>query len=100
MHFGGFEAVEQVIEVRRIAQEAQRRVRAVLRDCRGPGLGTELVGTQGTLSAAGLHCEVRGQADGLDGGVRSALGWVVREAMTSTSSGARSPRRSPWRTTW
>ncbi len=74
------EDVEQMIEVRRIAQESQREVRAVVRGYREADLGTELAGAQGTLSATGIRCEVRGQAGGLDGEVQSALGWVVRKA--------------------
>jgi two-component system sensor histidine kinase DesK len=77
------EAVEQMIEVQRIAQESQREVRAVVRGYREADLTAELAGAQGVLSAAGIHCEVRGQAGGLDGEVQSALGWVVREATTN-----------------
>ncbi|WP_316739515.1 histidine kinase [Streptomyces sp. MK7] len=77
------EAVDQMIEVQRIAQESQREVRAVVRGYREADLGAELTGAQGVLDAAGIRCEVRGQAGGLDGEVQSALGWVVREATTN-----------------
>ncbi|MEU2285388.1 histidine kinase [Streptomyces sp. NPDC013178] len=77
------EAVEQMIEVQRIAQESQREVRDVVRGYREADLGVELAGAQGVLTAAGIECQVRGEADGLPAEVQSALGWVVREATTN-----------------
>ncbi|MEU3612477.1 histidine kinase [Streptomyces sp. NPDC006872] len=77
------EAVEQMIEVQRIAQESQREVRAVVRGYREADLGVELAGAQGVLTAAGIACEVRGETDGLPAEVQSALGWVVRETTTN-----------------
>ncbi|WP_225826786.1 sensor histidine kinase [Streptomyces naphthomycinicus] len=77
------EAVEQMIEVQRIAQESQREVRAVVRGYREADLGAELAGAQGVLAAAGIACEVRAEAAGLPAEVQSALGWVVREAATN-----------------
>ncbi|WP_330282787.1 sensor histidine kinase [Streptomyces sp. NBC_00588] len=77
------EAVDQMIEVQRIAQESQREVRAVVRGYREIDLGVELTGAQGVLSAAGIECAVRGESDGLGTEVQSALGWVVREATTN-----------------
>ncbi|MEU6509243.1 histidine kinase [Streptomyces sp. NPDC046942] len=77
------EAVEQMIEVQRIAQESQREVRAVVRGYREADLGVELAGAQGVLAAAGIDCEVRAETAGLPTEVQSALGWVVREATTN-----------------
>ncbi|MGW1783819.1 histidine kinase [Streptomyces sp. NPDC002143] len=77
------EAVEQMIEVQRIAQESQREVRAVVRGYREADLGVELAGAQGVLTAAGISCEVRGETGGLPAEVQSALGWVVRETTTN-----------------
>ncbi|MFI1075672.1 sensor histidine kinase [Streptomyces puniciscabiei] len=77
------EAVEQMIEVQRIAQESQREVRAVVRGYREADLGVELAGAQGVLTAAGIDCEVRAEPAGLPADVQSALGWVVREATTN-----------------
>ncbi|MFC5658284.1 sensor histidine kinase [Streptomyces nogalater] len=77
------EAVEQMIEVQRIAQESQREVRAVVRGYREADLGSELAGAQGVLTAAGIDCEVRAETVGLPAEVQSALGWVVREATTN-----------------
>lgn len=80
---GRSEAVEQMIEVQRIAQESQREVREVVRGYREADLGVELLGAQGVLTAAGIACEVTGDAGGLPSEVQSALGWVVREATTN-----------------
>ncbi|MET9442368.1 sensor histidine kinase [Streptomyces sp. NPDC006610] len=79
------EAVEQMIEVQRIARESQREVRDVVRGYREADLGAELAGAQGVLTAAGIGCETSGEtaAAGLPGEVQSALGWVVREATTN-----------------
>lgn len=80
---GRAEAVEQMIEVQRIAQESQREVRDVVRGYREADLGVELAGAQGVLTAAGIECEVTGEAAGLPVEVQSALAWVVREATTN-----------------
>ncbi|GGS88848.1 histidine kinase [Streptomyces chromofuscus] len=82
---GRAEAVDQMIEVQRIAQESQREVRDVVRGYREADLGVELAGAQGVLTAAGIACEVSGEqaAAGLPDEVQSALGWVVREATTN-----------------
>ncbi|PBC62705.1 sensor histidine kinase [Streptomyces sp. Tue6028] len=77
------EAVEQMVEVQRIARDSQREVREVVRGYRDADLGAELAGAQGVLSAAGIDCEVTGSAAGLPAQVQSALGWVVREATTN-----------------
>ncbi|MFI2431836.1 sensor histidine kinase [Streptomyces sp. NPDC018693] len=77
------EAVEQMVEVQRIARESQREVRDVVRGYREVDLEVELTGAQGVLTAAGIECEVDGEAEGLPAEVRSALGWVVRETATN-----------------
>ncbi|MFF8777617.1 sensor histidine kinase [Streptomyces sp. NPDC005047] len=77
------EAVEQMIEAQRIAQESQREVRDVVRGYREVDLEVELAGARGVLSAAGIVAEVTGETAGLPAEVQSALGWVVREATTN-----------------
>ncbi|MCZ4510375.1 sensor histidine kinase [Streptomyces sp. ActVer] len=77
------EAVEQMIEVQRIARESQKEVREVVRGYREVDLGVELLGAQGVLTAAGVECTVTGSASELPSAVQSALGWVVREATTN-----------------
>ncbi|WP_405624059.1 sensor histidine kinase [Streptomyces sp. NBC_00076] len=81
---GRAEAVEQMIEVQRIARESQREVRDVVRGYREADLGVELAGAQWVLTAAGIRCEVTGgEASAFPAEVQSALGWVVREATTN-----------------
>ncbi|MEU8436514.1 histidine kinase [Streptomyces sp. NPDC029216] len=79
------EAVDQMIEVQRIARESQKEVRDVVRGYREADLGVELEGARGVLSAAGMDCRVEFATAGreLPGEVQSALGWVVREATTN-----------------
>ncbi|MCS0601578.1 histidine kinase [Streptomyces sp. LP11] len=77
------EAVAQMVEVQRIARESQREVRDVVRGYREADLTVELAGAQGVLTAAGIACEVRAERAELPAEVRSALGWVVREATTN-----------------
>ncbi|MBT3155327.1 sensor histidine kinase [Streptomyces sp. CHD11] len=77
------EAVTQMVEVQRLAHEAQREVREVVRGYREADLGSELAGAQGVLTAAGIHCTVTGPVTGFPAPVQSALGWAVREAATN-----------------
>ncbi|MFE4855928.1 sensor histidine kinase [Streptomyces sp. NPDC056670] len=77
------EAVAQMVEVQRIAQESQKEVREVVRGYREADLGVEIEGARGVLEAAGIGCEYSGPAEGLTVEAQSALGWVVREATTN-----------------
>ncbi len=77
------EAVAQMVEVQRLAHEAQREVREVVRGYREADLSSELAGAKGVLDAAGIDCTVTGPTIGLPAQVQSALGWVVREAATN-----------------
>ncbi|WP_405389593.1 histidine kinase [Streptomyces sp. NBC_01102] len=80
-------AMDQMVEVQRIARVSQQEVRDVVRGYREADLRTELAGAQGVLRAAGIGCSVE-EGDPRDVGrlpapVQSALGWVVREAATN-----------------
>ncbi|WP_330242229.1 sensor histidine kinase [Streptomyces sp. NBC_00525] len=78
------EAVEQMVEVQRIARASQQEVRDVVRGYREADLTTELAGAKGVLNAAGIECTVTGDGgERLPAPVQSALGWVVREAATN-----------------
>ncbi|MEV0371372.1 histidine kinase [Streptomyces sp. NPDC050636] len=78
------EAVEQMVEVQRIAQESQREVREVVRGYRKADLQAELAGARSILRAAGVDCRIQGEeAIQLPAEVESALGWVVREGTTN-----------------
>lgn len=78
------EAVDQMVEVQRIARESQKEVRDVVRGYREADLAVELEGARGVLHAAGMDCRVEfEQGRELTAEVQSALGWVVREATTN-----------------
>ncbi|MFI2210572.1 sensor histidine kinase [Streptomyces sp. NPDC020141] len=77
------EAVDQMLEVQRIARETQREVRDVVRGYREADLRVELEGARAVLEAAGIACTVVVGEPALPEEVRSALGWVVREATTN-----------------
>ncbi|MFJ8663096.1 sensor histidine kinase [Streptomyces sp. NPDC093795] len=77
------EAVDQMIEVQRIAQESQREVRDVVRGYREADLRVELEGARGVLDAAGIDCAVDTPGLALPDEVQAALGWVVRETTTN-----------------
>ncbi|MFH9611545.1 sensor histidine kinase [Streptomyces sp. NPDC017448] len=80
-------AMDQMVEVQRIARASQQEVRDVVRGYREADLPTELMGARGVLEAAGISVGVEG-ADGPAGigapaAVQAALGWVVRETATN-----------------
>lgn len=78
------EAVDQMVEVQRIAQDSQREIRSVVRGYRMVDLHTELVGARSVLKAAGIPCRIKdGPAARLPTEIQSVLGWVVREATTN-----------------
>ncbi|UNO44007.1 sensor histidine kinase [Streptomyces sp. MST-110588] len=93
------EAVEQVVEVQRIAQESQREMRDVVRGYREADLTVELAGARSVLRAAGIDCRITGD-DGteLPAAVRSALGWAVREGTTNVLRHATDARHCAIRT--
>ncbi|MFI0716952.1 sensor histidine kinase [Streptomyces inhibens] len=93
------EAVEQMVEVQRIAQESQREVREVVRGYRKADLQAELSGARSILRAAGVDCRIEGEeGTRLPPEMESALGWVVREGTTNVLRHATDVRRCAVRT--
>ena len=80
---GDQDAAGQMLQVRRVAHESLREMRAVVSGYRTADLGTELAGAQEVLRSAGMSCRVIGDAAGLPPDVQAALGWVVREGTTN-----------------
>lgn len=80
---GDEHAGEQMLEVRRIAHESLRELRAVVGGYRSTGLDSELAGAQSVLRSAGISCRVVGDGSGLPPATQVALGWVVRETTTN-----------------
>jgi len=79
------EAVDQMTEVQRIAQESHREVRDVVRGYRTADLNAEITGARSVLRAADVACQVDlgPDAETLPGAAQAVLGWVVREAATN-----------------
>ena len=80
---GDQDAAGQMLQVRQVAHESLREMRAVVSGYRTADLGTELAGAQEVLRSAGMSCRVTGDAAGLPPDVQAALGWVVREGTTN-----------------
>ena len=80
---GDQDAAGHMLEVRQVAHESLREMRAVVTGYRTADLGTELAGAQDVLRSAGMSCRVSGDAAGLPPDVQAALGWVVREGTTN-----------------
>ncbi|HYN96139.1 MAG TPA: histidine kinase [Pilimelia sp.] len=80
---GRAEAVDEMVAVRRIAQESLVELRAVVGGYRHADLAVELAGARSLLASAGIECRVVGDGGGLPAQVQGALGWVVREAATN-----------------
>ncbi len=80
---GDQDAAGQMLQVRQVAHESLREMRAVVGGYRTADLGTELAGAQDVLRSAGMSCRVIGDAAGLPADVQAALGWVVREGTTN-----------------
>nr|MDT0657413.1 histidine kinase [Micromonospora sp. DSM 115978] len=80
---GRAEAVDEMLEVRRLAQESLTEVREVVRGYRAANLSAELAGARAVLASAGVRCQVLGDDQDLPEPAQDALGWVVREGITN-----------------
>ena len=76
-------AEEQMLEVRRIAQDALREVRAVVAGYRTADLAAELVGARSVLRSAGIETTVHGEETPVGPAAQEALAWAVREGVTN-----------------
>ena len=72
-----------MLEVRQIAHDSLREMRAVVSGYRSTDLDSELAGAQSVLRSAGVSCRVIGDGSALPADTQTALGWVVREATTN-----------------
>jgi two-component system sensor histidine kinase DesK len=78
-------AADELADISRVAEESLREVRDVVRGYRRTDLPGELAGARSVLRAAGVTVTVTGEEDAvaLPEPVQTALGWVVREAVTN-----------------
>ncbi|WP_404795547.1 histidine kinase [Streptomyces tendae] len=76
--WGRPEAVDQMVAVQRLAQDAQGEAHGVVRGNRKVDLRIELLGAAGVLDAAGVRCSITGaDQPELPSGVQPALGWAA-----------------------
>jgi len=80
---GDPEAVDKMLQVRRIAHESAREVREVVTGYRAADLDTELAGARSVLRAAGITTRVIGDSTCVPGDAQTAFAWVLREATTN-----------------
>lgn len=76
-------AEEQMLEVRRIAQDALREVRAVVAGYRSADLAAEMAGARSVLRSAGVETVVHGEETVIGERAQEALAWAVREGVTN-----------------
>ncbi|MCB7137925.1 sensor histidine kinase [Cellulosimicrobium marinum] len=76
-------AEEQMLDVRRIAQDALREVRAVVAGYRTADLAAELAGARSVLRSAGVATTVHGDETPVGDAAQEALAWAVRESVTN-----------------
>ncbi|HEX7309373.1 sensor histidine kinase [Lentzea sp.] len=79
---GRSSAIDEMLEVRRIAQDSLDELRAVVSGYRTADLSAELAGARSLLASAGIDCRVIGDVT-FDGEPAGALGWAVREGVTN-----------------
>ncbi|HLV04745.1 histidine kinase [uncultured Georgenia sp.] len=82
-------AAEQMLEVRELANDSLREVRAVVAGYRQADLETEIAGARSMLRSAGVRTRLVGEGTQLPPHVQSALAWVVREGATNVVRHAR-----------
>ncbi|HET9654979.1 MAG TPA: histidine kinase [Kineosporiaceae bacterium] len=80
---GREEAFDEILHVRRIAQDSLTELRAVVGGYRTADLGVELAGARSLLASAGIDCSIVGDGSCLPTHVQSTLGWAVREGTTN-----------------
>ena len=79
---GRAEAIDEMLEVRRIAHDSLDELRAVVSGYRTADLSVELAGARSLLASAGIDCRVIGEPSA-KGEPAGALGWAVREGVTN-----------------
>jgi two-component system sensor histidine kinase DesK len=77
------EAADEMLEVRRVAQDLLAEVRDVVRGYRTTDLDAELAGARSVLGSAGIECRIIGSSQAIAEQAQTALGWVVREGTTN-----------------
>lgn len=87
-------ASAEMQDIAAAAREGLAEVRAAVSGMTGASLVREIAGSKAALAAAGIACEVEGDADAIDPGTSAVLAMALREAVTNVirHSGARTCR--------
>lgn len=87
-------ATAEMRDIAAAAREGLAEVRAAVSGMTGACLAREIAGSQTALTAAGIACEVEGDAEAIDPGTSAVLAMALREAVTNVirHSGARTCR--------
>jgi two-component system sensor histidine kinase DesK len=80
---GRGDAVDEMLAVRRIAQDSLAELQALVGGYRSADLDVELAGARSLLASAGIQCRVIGAGSRLPAPVQGVLGWVIREGTTN-----------------
>ncbi len=76
-------ATAEMREIAAAAREGLAEVRAAVSGMTGASLAREIAGSKAALAAAGIACEVEGDADAIDPGTSAVLAMALREAVTN-----------------
>jgi two-component system sensor histidine kinase DesK len=87
-------AAAEMRDIAAAAREGLAEVRAAVSGMTGASLAREIAAAHAALAAAGIACEVEGDAQAIDPGTSAVLAMALREAVTNVirHSGARSCR--------
>ncbi|WP_296719628.1 sensor histidine kinase [Erythrobacter sp.] len=87
-------ATAEMRDIAAAAREGLAEVRAAVSGMTGASLAREIAGSKAALAAAGIACEVEGDAEAIDPGTSAVLAMALREAVTNVirHSGARTCR--------
>ena len=76
-------ATAEMRDVAAAAREGLAEVRAAVSGMTGASLSREIAGSKAALAAAGIACEVEGDAEAIDPGTSAVLAMALREAVTN-----------------
>lgn len=87
-------ATAEMRDIAAAAREGLAEVRAAVSGMTGASLAREIAGSKTALAAAGIACEIEGDAEAIDPGTSAVLAMALREAVTNVirHSGARTCR--------
>ena len=87
-------AAAEMRDIAAAAREGLAEVRAAVSGMTGASLAREIAASHAALAAAGIACEVEGEAESIDPGTSAVLAMALREAVTNVirHSGARNCR--------